>query len=103
MSMHQINNAEIVAALKGCVDPEIGINIVDLGLIHGISIDEKNNMTIRLTMTSPMCPVTSIILADVQLRLEHLPDSGDVNIDLVWEPAWTPEMITEEVRISMQV
>ncbi len=101
--MHRITNAEIVGALKGCVDPEIGINIVDLGLIHGISVDEKNNMTVRLTMTSPMCPVTSIILADAQLRLEHIQDAGEVTLDLVWEPAWTPEMITEEVRLSMQV
>lgn len=101
--MHKITTAEIIGALKGCVDPEIGINIVDLGLIHGITIDEKNNMTVKLTMTSPMCPVTSIILADVQLRLEHLENAGEVTIDLVWEPAWTPEMITEEVRMSMQV
>ncbi len=101
--MHQITRAEAIEALKGCVDPEIGINIVDLGLIHWIGIDEKNNITLRLTMTSPMCPVTSIILADAQLRLEHIQDAGQVNMDLVWEPAWIPEMITEEVRMSMQV
>ena len=101
--MNKIKTADIVAALKGCVDPEIGINIIDLGLIHGINIDENNNIMLRLTMTSPMCPVTSVILADVQLRLEHLTDVGKVDIDLVWDPAWTPEMITEEVRMSMQV
>jgi metal-sulfur cluster biosynthetic enzyme len=101
--MNKITNADVVGALKGCVDPEIGINIVDLGLIHGITIDENNNILLRLTMTSPMCPVTSVILADVQLRLEHLPEVGKVDIDLVWEPAWTPEMITEEVRMGMQV
>ncbi len=101
--MHSITRDEVVTALKGCVDPEIGINIVDLGLIHGIEIDDKNNVTIRLTMTSPMCPVTSVILADVQLRTEHIADVGEVTIDLVWEPAWTAEMITEEVRLGMQV
>jgi metal-sulfur cluster biosynthetic enzyme len=101
--MQKITIDQVITALKGCVDPEIGINIVDLGLIHGITIDRENNISIRLTMTSPMCPVTSIILADVQLRLEHIQDAGQVNIDLVWEPAWTPEMITEEVRMSMQV
>ncbi|MEM3839065.1 MAG: metal-sulfur cluster assembly factor [Candidatus Micrarchaeaceae archaeon] len=101
--MHAITRAEVVNALKECVDPEIGINIVDLGLIHWIGIDKDNNVTLRLTMTSPMCPVTSIILADAQLRLEHIPDIGNVNIDLVWEPAWIPEMIVEEVRMSMQV
>ena len=101
--MHQVERSEVINALKGCVDPEIGINIVDLGLVHWIGIDQSNNITLRLTMTSPMCPVTSIILADAQLRLEHIQDAGQVNMDLVWEPAWTPEMITEEVRMSMQV
>ncbi len=101
--MHNITRNEVVDALKGCVDPEIGINIVDLGLIHWIGIDQSNNITLRLTMTSPMCPVTSIILADAQLRLEHIQDAGQVTMDLVWEPAWIPEMITEEVRLSMQV
>ena len=101
--MHSITAGEVITALKGCVDPEIGINIVDLGLIHGIIIDQNNNVTVRLTMTSPMCPVTSVILADAQLRIEHIADAGEVTLDLVWEPAWTPEMITEEVRMSMQV
>lgn len=101
--MQKIKTDDVVNALKGCVDPEIGINIIDLGLIHGIWIDESNDIKLRLTMTSPMCPVTSVILADIQLRLEHLQDVGKVDIDLVWEPAWTPEMITEEVRMQMQV
>lgn len=101
--MQKITIAEVINALKGCVDPEIGINIVDLGLLHGISIDDSNNVKIRLTMTSPMCPVTSVILADVQLRVEHLHDAGNVDIDLVWDPAWTPEMISEEARMSMNV
>lgn len=101
--MPKITMPEVIVALKGCVDPEIGLNIVDLGLIQGIGIDESNNVKIRLTMTSPMCPVTSVILADVQLRVEHLHDIGAVDIDLVWDPAWTPEMISEEARMSMNV
>lgn len=101
--MHGITAREVTEALKKCVDPEIGINIVDLGLLHNIRIDDSNNIYVRLTMTSPMCPVTSVILADVQLRLEHIQDAGKVEIDLVWEPAWTPEMISEEARMNMQV
>ncbi len=101
--MPKIAVSEVITALKGCVDPEIGLNIVDLGLIQGIEIDESNNMKIKLTMTSPMCPVTSVILADVQLRLEHIPGAGNVDVDLVWDPAWTPEMISEEARMSMNI
>ena len=101
--MAKITTEDIVLALKGCVDPEIGLNIVDLGLIQGINIDEAGNVKVRLTMTSPMCPVTSVILADVQLRLEHMHDVGAVDVDLVWDPAWTPEMISEEARMSMNI
>lgn len=101
--MTKITTEDVVMALKGCVDPEIGLNIVDLGLIQGINIDEAGNVKVRLTMTSPMCPVTSVILADVQLRLEHMHDVGTVDVDLVWDPAWTPEMISEEARMSMNI
>ena len=101
--MARITTDEVVMALKGCVDPEIGLNIVDLGLIQGINIDEADNVKVKLTMTSPMCPVTSVILADVQLRLEHMHDVGTVDVDLVWDPAWTTEMISDEARMSMNV
>ncbi len=101
--MTQITNADIIKALKGCVDPEIGINIIDLGLVHWIRIDATNNVDIKMTMTSPMCPVTSVILADAQLRIERIQGIGNVNIELVWEPAWSPEMIDEEARLNMQV
>ncbi len=100
--MAKICVGDVVNSLKNTVDPEIGINIVDLGLIYNISISEKNDIDLRLTMTSPMCPVTSIIMADVQLRLEKLHDVGNVNVDIIWDPAWTPEMITEEARLGLQ-
>ena len=100
--MAKICVSDVVNSLKNTVDPEIGINIVDLGLIYNISISEKNDIDLRLTMTSPMCPVTSIIMADVQLRLEKLHDVGNVNVDIIWDPAWTPEMITEEARLGIQ-
>lgn len=100
--MANITVDQITKTLRGTVDPEIGLNIVDLGLIYGIAVSESNDIDLKITMTSPMCPVTSIILADVQLRLEHLEGVGKVNIDLVWDPAWIPEMITEEARMSLQ-
>jgi metal-sulfur cluster biosynthetic enzyme len=101
--MPQITNSDVIKALSGCVDPEIGINIIDLGLVHWIKIDSANNVDIRMTMTSPMCPVTSVILADAQLRIERIQGIGNVNIELVWEPAWSPEMISEEARLNLQV
>lgn len=99
--MAKLAMTEVIAALKKTVDPEIGINVVDLGLIYDIKISDASDVDIKLTMTSPMCPVTSVILADVQLRLESIGGIGKVSIDLVWEPAWNPEMISEEYKVKM--
>ncbi len=93
---------EVIEALKKTVDPEIGLNIVDLGLLYNISISPESDIDVRITMTSPMCPVTSIILADVEIRLQHISGVGKVNVDLVWDPAWNPEMISEEARLGLQ-
>ncbi|MFP3278325.1 MAG: metal-sulfur cluster assembly factor [Candidatus Micrarchaeota archaeon] len=101
--MHRITIKEVVDKLKECVDPEVGVNIVDLGLIYGIQIDENNNIKLKMTMTSPMCPVASIILADAQLRLENIPDVGKVEIELVWEPLWSPDMISQDVKQKLGV
>ncbi|MEM3180854.1 MAG: iron-sulfur cluster assembly protein [Candidatus Micrarchaeaceae archaeon] len=101
--MRTITIKQIVETLKEVNDPEININIVDLGLIYGIKVDDNNNIVLTLTMTSPMCPVTSIILADVQLRLDRLPQVGKVDIELVWEPAWSAEMISDEYKSQLGV
>ena len=93
-----MSKEQIVEALKECKDPELDANIVDIGLLYGISIDQSNNIKLTLTMTSPMCPVTSIILADVQLRLEKLEGVGKVEMDLVWDPLWSPDMMSDELK-----
>lgn len=93
-----LTKKEVVQALSMCQDPELGANIVDIGLIQGISIAESNDVKVTLTMTSAMCPVTSIILADVQLRLESIPGIGKVDVDLVWDPMWSPEMMSDELK-----
>ena len=93
-----LNKTEVVKARSACQDPELGANIVDIGLIQGINVSENNDLKITMTMTSAMCPVTSIILADVQLRMESLPGIGKVDIDLVWDPMWSPEMMSDELK-----
>lgn len=89
---------DVVKVLSQCVDPELNANIVDLGLIYGVKISGGKDIDVKLTMTSPMCPVTSVILADVQLRLESLKSGGKTNIELVWEPAWNPEMMSDTLK-----
>ncbi len=91
---------DVVAALMQCKDPELDANIVDIGLIYGIGVSSDKDVKITITMTSPMCPVTSIILADVQLRLEAIEGIGKVDIDLVWDPLWNPDMMSDELRYT---
>ena len=90
---------DVVNVLNQCVDPELGANIVDIGLIYGIKIT-NNDVKLTLTMTSPMCPVTSIILADAQLRIESVQGIGKVDVELVWDPLWSPEMMSDELRYT---
>ena len=95
--MSMVNMNDIVAALKQCKDPELDANVIDIGLIYGIAMD-RDVAKITITMTSPMCPVTSIILADVQLRVESVPGIKSAEIDLVWDPLWNPEMMSDELK-----
>jgi metal-sulfur cluster biosynthetic enzyme len=88
---------EVVEALKQCKDPELDANIVDLGLIYGIKMTD-GGVKVTLTMTSAMCPVTSLILADAQLRLEAVPGIGKVELELVWDPMWSPDMMSDEIK-----
>lgn len=90
---------EVVEALSGCVDPELGQNIVDIGLIYNISV-KGPDVKLTLTMTSPMCPVTSIIMADAQLRVEAIKDVGNVELELVWDPLWSPDMMDESLKYT---
>ena len=93
-----IKTKDVITALAGCTDPELNASVVDLGLIYGIRISAINDVKLTMTMTSPMCPVTSVILADAQLRLEAIQGIGKVEVDLVWEPMWSPEMMDDELK-----
>ncbi len=89
---------DVVDALAQCKDPELGADIVSIGLIQGISISSEGDVKVKLTMTSPMCPVTSIIMADAQLRLQSIQGVKKVDIDLSWDPLWDPEMMSDEIK-----
>ncbi|HSI90095.1 MAG TPA: metal-sulfur cluster assembly factor [Adhaeribacter sp.] len=82
--------------LKQIIDPEIGINIVDLGLVYELSLSEDREIKVTMTLTTPGCPMSNTITGNVtNLLTKHLPEYT-VKVDLVWFPAWEPEMITEE-------
>ncbi|MEM3883361.1 MAG: metal-sulfur cluster assembly factor [Methanothrix sp.] len=93
-----ITKKDVVEALSQCKDPELDADIVNLGLIYGINVAEPGDVKITLTMNSAMCPVTSLILADAQLRLESIPNIGKVELELVWDPMWSPDMMSDEIK-----
>jgi len=101
MNKKQLKTQIIVKALSKCFDPEINANIVDIGLIYGINIDNKNNIKLILTMTSPMCPFISMLMAQIQEKVEAIKNIGKLRVDLVLNPAWNPEMMEKELKIKL--
>ena len=91
---------DILEAMKDVVDPELMVNVVDLGLVYGVTIDDANNATIDMTLTSPTCPLTDRLEYDTQLALEGLVSS--VTINWVWLPPWTLELISEDGREQLR-
>lgn len=93
--------AQIVTALKTVYDPEIPVNIYDLGLIYSIDIDERGNVAIDMTLTAPACPVAGILPKQVQKAVEGVGDVDQVSVRLVWDPPWGQERMSDEARLSL--
>ncbi len=91
---------EIEEAMKDVVDPELMVNVVDLGLLYGVTVDEEANVILDMTLTSPTCPLTDRIEYDTKYALDGLANS--VTINWVWLPPWTLEMITEDGREQLR-
>jgi len=105
-----LTQEEILTALKDCHDPEIPVNIVDLGLIYNVAIDpaepapdQPQDVTIDMSLTSPGCPSHVQISADVTKRLLQMPGIGNVKINIVWEPQWTPERLSTAAREQLGI
>jgi FeS assembly SUF system protein len=93
-----LDREQIMDALKQCYDPEIPINIVDLGLIYDVQHDDAGNVTVKMTLTTQGCPSAQEIPQQVKNRIATVGDVHDVKVDIVWEPAWNPSMISENGR-----
>ncbi len=92
---------EIREALKTVYDPEIGINIVDLGLIYGADVDENGLVDITMTLTAPGCPLSHVIGGQVREALDGMPGVTDVKLNLVWTPPWNPTMMSEDAKMEL--
>lgn len=91
----------IVAALRGVYDPEIPVNVYDLGLIYCIDIAENGNVSIDMTLTAPACPVAGMMPIMVKDAVSTVDGVGDVQVDLVWDPPWSQEHMSDEARLQL--
>ncbi|MHB0927646.1 MAG: metal-sulfur cluster assembly factor [Candidatus Nanopelagicales bacterium] len=96
-TMHPVDLMEL---MKDVVDPELGINVVDLGLVYGVHVDDENNATIDMTLTSAACPLTDVIEDQARAALDGY--VNDFRINWVWMPPWGPEKITADGRDMMR-
>ena len=92
---------EIIEILRSVYDPEIPVNIYELGLIYDIAIDENASVKITMTLTSPMCPVAESLPPEVEAKVQGVPGVTNAAIDLVWEPPWDPSKMTEAARLQL--
>jgi len=91
----------IVDVLKTVYDPEIPVDIWELGLIYGLEIDEESHVKIVMTLTSPMCPVAESLPPEVEQKVRGVPGVAHVDLELTWEPAWDPGRMSEAARLEL--
>ena len=91
----------IIAALKDIFDPEIPVNIYDLGLIYGVEVTADGHAAVAMTLTTPHCPVAESMPAEVELRVGAVPGVGTVDVNLVWDPPWDPSKMTDEAKLEL--
>lgn len=102
-----VTQDEVMSALKQCYDPEIPVNIVDLGLIYDVRFasapDDRQDVTVEMTLTAQGCPAHVQISDQVRARLEQLPGIRTANVNIVWTPAWTPERLSADARKQLGI
>ena len=91
----------VVDALKEIFDPEIPVNIYDLGLIYGVDVSPEADVVVTMTLTTPHCPVAESMPAEVELRVSSVPGVRDAEVNLVWDPAWDPAKMSDEARLEL--
>jgi metal-sulfur cluster biosynthetic enzyme len=99
MSTQQtVTEEQVYAALKKCMDPEIPVNVVDLGLIYGVKVADGKDVDIKMTMTTRGCPLHDTLVSDVKRYVGKVNGIGNINVDIVWDPPWSLEKMNQDVR-----
>ncbi len=92
---------KIIQVLKTCYDPEIPVDIFELGLIYEISIDDDANVNVKMTLTSPACPVAGSLPGEVEMKIKSITEIKSVKIELVWNPPWDRDMMSEVAKVEL--
>ena len=100
---NKVTKEEIIKCIKTVEDPEIPINLYDLGLIYSIDIDDENNIKIEMTLTNPNCPVADSMPESVGKSLENIKYIKSINIKLVWQPKWTKDLMSEDAKLALDI
>ena len=91
----------VIEALKEIYDPEIPVNIYDLGLIYDVEITPEHHAKVKMTLTTPHCPVAESMPGEVELRVGAVPGIGDAEVELVWDPPWDPQKMSDEAKLEL--
>lgn len=91
----------VIDALKSIYDPEIPVNIYDLGLIYGVEVGENAHVSITMTLTTPHCPVAESMPGEVEMRVGSVPGAGVVDVNLIWDPPWDPQKMSDEAKLEL--
>ena len=94
---------KVISEIKKIYDPEIPVNIYELGLIYDINVDEKNNVKINMTLTTPNCPVAESLPNEVKENIKKVEGVSDVNLNLVWEPPWDKDKMSEAAKLELNL
>ena len=94
---------DVVDQIKKVMDPEIPVNLYDLGLIYNIDIDSSNNVLINMTLTNPNCPVAGSMPKNVGLAVENLDNLSSISVNLVWYPKWDKSMMSDEAKLALDI
>jgi FeS assembly SUF system protein len=95
--------SKVIEVVKKIYDPEIPVNIYELGLIYKIDVDEKNKVNVDMTLTSPNCPVAESLPNEVKENIKKVEGVSDVNLNLVWEPSWDKEKMSEAAKLELNL
>ena len=92
---------KVVEAVKTCYDPEIPVNIYELGLIYDISVTASSEVSVKMTLTSPACPAAQSLPGEVEDKIRVMARPKDVKVEVVWDPPWSPDMMSEAARLQL--